>query len=290
MVDEGYLSTDICLFQDDELLTEEITNEINIWLTDSVLSTLSDENTHTNDDSLSLLNSDIISVNSLILSSIDDSSSSYTPVDSPKSSNTSKSEICSDNTSRADDSLSIVLTPSVIYGAEMFPSILSAAFNQGDLDYVQSIILAYISEKCTFQVNKPAYSHSQYGNQAVLKFYSDALSHCPDSVVLYRGVKKIPAPHKQGYYLKIKTHMSGTLIDKSDKCGAEGSITEFLSPKTSKADAEAIRLAEILIHQQQKHLKVFFKGLTYLFINESTHKIENYDMSLSLSSIRAAEG
>jgi hypothetical protein len=290
-IDEGYTTTDIDLFQDVELLREEITSEFDTWLTESLLLSLSEQETTTNDDSLSLLNSDIISVNSFKISSSVDSSSSYTLIKRPKSSNITNSEMISENISPAepDDTISMTSHPSIVYGAEMFPFILSDAFNQGDMDYIRSIILAYMSDHCVFQVNKPAYSTSEFGNRAVVDFYIKALFRSPDAILLFRGVKKIPSPQRQGYYLKIKTHISGTLIDKSDKCDAKESVVELVSPKTSKADAEAIRLAEIIIRQQQKHLQVFFKGFTYLFINQLTHKIENYDMSLSLSSIRAAE-
>lgn len=296
MAFEDYIGIDIDLFQRHELFVEDIILDIDTWLTESLLTTLSDGESYSDEDRSSLLNSDIISVNSLAISSADDSDSSsqaQTEKITLSSSSTphrsqSSADIVSDDVSTLEECSSIISNPTVVYGAEMFPILMSEAFNQGDHDYVRSIISAYISDKCIFNLIKPVYSYHDYGSVAVMGFFDQTLEKCPDAIILYRGMKKIPAPERKGYYLKIKTHMSGIMADKTDLCGAKETLAELASPKRSKSDIEAIRLAEMLIRQQQKHIQIFCKGFTYLFIDEVTNKIEHYDISLSLTSIRGA--
>lgn len=296
MTTEMYSSTDITLFQDHELFIEEALLDIDTWLTGSLLSTLPKEDSHINEDRTSLLTSDIISVNSLAISSVEDNESvSYDlhenitlSTSDTRQGQSSPQDNDSEDFSTTNGSLSIISNPPIVYGAEIFPSIMSKAFNEGDQDFVRLIIAAYISDECQFQFNRPVKSVTNVGNYAIADFFAQTALKCPDAIIIFKGRKKIPAPEKKGYYLRVRTHMSGTVADKSSLCGAKETIAEYVSPKKSKADVNAIRLAEVLIRQQQKHMQIFYRGFTYLFINDITSKIENYVINLSLTSIRGA--
>jgi hypothetical protein len=60
--------------------------------------------------------------------------------------------------------------------------------------------------------------------------------------------------------------------------------------KYSKSDIDAIRVSELMIRSQKKLIRSFMKGTIFLYVNEEKAKIEMFDVTMTLSSIKAFDG